>query len=212
VTTLPSLSGPVLPAKSGKARQLVILLHGLGASGQDLFGLAPELAEALPDAAFISPNAPFPFDMAPFGYQWFSLQNWSMEAMFAGVRQAAPILNAFIDEQLDKFKFSPNKLALVGFSQGTMTALHTVLRRDKPIGAIVGFSGALLSPPLLSSEIKSKPPVCLIHGSADPVVPYAALEQAEMALKANGVPVEAYTRTGLHIAAGFLQKHLHEKQ
>jgi phospholipase/carboxylesterase len=212
-----SLSGPFLPAKSGQIRHLVVLLHGLGADGNDLFGLAPELADSLPDAAFISPNAPFPCDMAPYGYQWFSLLNWSEASMLKGVQNAAPILNAFIDEQLEKHKLKPSSLAIIGFSQGTMTALHTLLRRPEPIAGIVGFSGALISPPLLASEIQNKTPVCLIHGNADPIVPFAALAQAETALKAAGVPVEAHARPGLphgidgpglDIARRFLQEQL----
>lgn len=212
--TLTALSRP---AASGHANQLVIFLHGLGADGDDLLGLSDELAETLPDAAFVSPNAPFPCDMAPFGYQWFSLQNWSEASMLEGVCIAAPILNAFIEEQKKAYGLPDNKIALVGFSQGTMMALHVALRRFQPIAGIVGFSGALIAPQNLASEIISKPPVCLIHGMMDPVVPFHAMGMAEAALRSAGVSVETHARPllphgidpeGISIAAAFLRKHL----
>src|SRR5947208_8561128 len=125
---LMSLSGPTRPpVAGGKPRQLVILLHGLGADGNDLIGLAPVLARLLPDAEFVSPNAPFPCDMAPYGYQWFSLQDRSPEAILGGVRASAPILDAFIDDLLAARGLEEKDLALVGFSQGTMMSLYVGL-------------------------------------------------------------------------------------
>ncbi len=215
--TLPSLSGPFRPAASGTAKQLVILLHGLGADGNDLFGLSDELSEALPDAAFVSPHAPFPCDMAPYGYQWFSLMSWTEESMWQGTCIAAPILNQFIDSQKKAYNLPDNKIALLGFSQGTMMSLHVALRRQQALGGVVGFSGAMVGPQYLPREIQSKPPVCLIHGMADPVVPFMAMGMAEAALKAAGVQVETHARPmlphgidaeGLNIAAAFLRKQL----
>ena len=128
-----TLSGPSFPPQSGgKPSRLVILLHGLGADGNDLIGLAPYWAPLLPDAEFLSPNAPFPCDMAPYGYQWFSVQDRSPEARLAGVRAAAPILDAFIDDELQKRGLDRGDSALVGFSQGTMMSLFVGLRRDTP--------------------------------------------------------------------------------
>ncbi|HLF58987.1 MAG TPA: prolyl oligopeptidase family serine peptidase [Alphaproteobacteria bacterium] len=194
----PMLSGPAFgPVSKGPARQLVVLLHGVGADGNDLIGLAPHLAEVLPHAAFISPNAPERYDMAPFGYQWFTLMDRRPEALDQGVRKAAPVLDAFLDAELEKFQLDDGALALVAFSQGTMTALYTALRRPKPCAAVVGYSGALLGVENLASEIKSRPPVLLIHGDQDPVVPFAALAHAAAALAANGVPVEHHARPGL---------------
>jgi phospholipase/carboxylesterase len=193
----PTLSGPVFGPLKGPARQLVVFLHGVGADGQDLIGLAPILAEVLPHAAFCSPNAPERYDMAPFGYQWFSLADRRPEALSAGVRKAAPALNAFLDAELAKFGFGDSALALIGFSQGTMTGLYTALRRPKPCAAVVGFSGALLGVETLANEIKSRPPVLLIHGEEDPVVPFAALAHACGALAAHGVAVEHASRPGL---------------
>jgi phospholipase/carboxylesterase len=195
---MPRLSGPSRPpASGGKPRRLVILLHGLGADGNDLIGLAPYWARLLPDAEFLSPNAPFPCDTAPYGYQWFSSQDRSPEAVLGGVRAAAPILDAFIDEALEERGLSSRELALVGFSQGTMMSLFVGLRRADPVAGIVGFSGRLLAPELLASELRSRPPILLVHGTEDPLVPYGSLAAAETRLKAAGVPVETVTSVGI---------------
>ena len=143
---IPALSGPSRPpALGGRPSRLVILLHGLGADGNDLIGLAPYWAPLLPTTEFLSPNAPFPCDMAPYGYQWFSAQDRSPAAVLAGVRAAAPFLDAFIDDALAERGLDDADLALVGFSQGTMMALYVGLRRSQPVAGILGFSGRLLA-------------------------------------------------------------------
>jgi phospholipase/carboxylesterase len=195
---LGTLSGPSHPpAAGGKPKRLVILLHGLGADGNDLIGLAPYWAPLLPDAEFVSPNAPFPCDMASYGYQWFSAQDRSPEAVLAEVRAAAPILDGFIDEALAGRGLDDSDTALVGFSQGTMMSLYVGLRRSRPVAGILGFSGRLLAPELLASELRSRPPVLLVHGTEDPLVPYASLKAAETALETVGVPVETLTCPGI---------------
>jgi phospholipase/carboxylesterase len=192
-----TLSGPSCPpASGGKPSRLVMLLHGLGADGNDLIGLAPYWARLLPTAEFLSPNAPFPCDMAPYGYQWYSSQDRSPEAALAGVRAAAPILDAFIDEALAVRGLEERDLALVGFSQGTVMSLYVGLRRDKPLAGIIGYSGRLLAPELLASELRARPSTLLVHGTEDPLIPYTALAEAEAALKAAGVPVETVTSRG----------------
>jgi len=175
----------------------VVLLHGIGADGADLLGLAPFVAEALPDAAFVAPDGPFPYDMAPFGRQWFSLQDRSLPAMAQGLRAAAPLVDAYLDAQLAALGLDETGLALVGFSQGTMMALHVALRRPRPCAAVVGFSGALLQPEALAGEIRARPRILLIHGDADEVVNPACLPEAEAGLAAVGVPVLAEMRHGL---------------
>ena len=193
-----TLSGPGLePASGGAAKQLVIFLHGVGADGNDLIGLAPYFQQVLPDARFISPNAPFPFDMAPYGFQWFSLQDFTEEARLAGADRAAPILNAFIDSELAKDSLSEESLALIGFSQGAMMSLHVGLRREKQLAAIISYSGLLVGKERLESEIKSKPPVLLTHGTVDPVLPFDFLAEAETGLNELGVETVVHARPGL---------------
>src|SRR5258708_27385866 len=166
-----TLSGPSFPPESGgKANRLVILLNGLGADGNDLIGLAPYWAPFLPDTEFLSPNAPFPCDMAPSGYQWMSVGDVSPEARLAGARTAASILDAFIDDELKKRDLTEAQLALVGFSQGTMMSLFVGPRRERQLARIVRVSGRLIPPPLLKSEIRSRPPVLLVHGTDDAMV------------------------------------------
>jgi phospholipase/carboxylesterase len=195
---MPALSGPSRPpASGGRPSRLVILLHGLGADGNDLIGLAPYWARLLPTAEFVSPNAPFPCDMAPYGYQWFSAQDRSPAAVLAGVRAAAPLLDAFIDDALAERALDDGDLALVGFSQGTMMSLFVGLRRAKPAAGIVGFSGRLLAPELLAGELRSHPRTLLVHGTDDPLVPYESLAAAEAALKRAEVPVDTLTCPGI---------------
>jgi phospholipase/carboxylesterase len=195
---MPALSGPSRPpASGGKPSRLVILLHGLGADGTDLIGLAPYWARLLPTVEFLSPNAPFPCDMAPYGYQWYSSQDRSPEAALAGVRAAAPILDAFIDEALAMRGLDERDLALVGFSQGTVMSLYIGLRRDRPLAGIIGYSARLLAPELLAGELRSRPQTLLVHGTEDPLIPYTALAEAEAALKTAGVPVETVTSFGI---------------
>ena len=195
---LMALSGPSRPpVAGGKPNRLVILLHGLGADGNDLIGLQQYWGRLLPDAEFVSPNAPFPCDMAGYGYQWFSVQDRTPAAMLAGVRAAAPILDAYIDEELQKRGLSESDAALVGFSQGTMMSLYVGLRRERPLAGILGFSGRLIAPELLAGELRSRPPVLLVHGTDDPLVPFESMAAAQTALKAAGVPVETLACPGI---------------
>ena len=167
------------------------MLHGVGADGADLIGLADIWGRALPEAAFVAPDAPFPCDMAPYGRQWFSLQDRDPARMAAGVATAAPQVEAFLRAELDRLGLPPSALALMGFSQGAMTSLHAGLRGGVPPAAILAYSGALLAPDTLAAEIRQKPPVLLVHGEADGVVPAWASRFAESALQEAGVPVEA---------------------
>ena len=195
---LTTLSGPEFgPAGGGEIAQLVILCHGLGANGDDLIGLAPYYAQVLPNARFISPNAPFPCDMAPFGYQWFSLQERTEEAMLEGVQLAKPILDNFIDQQLAKYSLAEEQLALIGFSQGTMVSVFTALRRKNPVAGVVGYSGRLIGKELIADEIRCRPPVVLINGDQDELVPVEFQPAAIHALKALGVEIKGHIRPGL---------------
>jgi phospholipase/carboxylesterase len=210
-----TLSGPGLPpAAGGKPKQLVVLLHGYGADGRDLLGLAPSWRGSLPNAEFLAPNAPFPCEMSPYGYQWFGFEQRTGAEILAGTRAAAAILDPFLDEALAARGLSDADLALAGFSQGAMMSLHVALRRPRPVAAVVAFSGALIGPETLAAEIRSRPPVLLVHGDADPVVPFASMGMAEQALRAAGVKVTAERRPnlphgiderGMHLAEQFLK-------
>lgn len=193
-----TLSGPSRPpASGGRPRQIVVLCHGVGADGNDLFDIAAIWAQALPDALFLSPHAPFPCDMWPSGRQWFSLQDRSPPALEAGTRLAAGILNAWLDEQLARHELPGSALGMMGFSQGAMTALFAGLRRPVPPACILGYSGRMIGADTLQAEITGRPPVLLVHGEDDPVVPVEATRAAEAALQALGVPVTAFYREGL---------------
>lgn len=195
---LAQLSGPSFgPLGGGDARQLVILLHGVGADGNDLIGLAPHWARQLPAALFLSPDGPEPYDMAPFGRQWFSLADRTPEVVSAGIAGAAPVLTRFIDQSLAQLGLDDGALALVGFSQGTMMALHVALTRARPVAALVGYSGALAGPEALGGAFRSRPPVMLIHGDIDDVVPLDRHLDAVEKLRAGDVAVTAHVRAGL---------------
>ncbi len=207
-------------APKGSARSVVIFVHGYGANGADLLGLADPLAPHLKGAAFYSPDAPEACQGNPFGFQWFPipwLDGSPEEAARAGQRQAAADLNAFIDRVLADEGLPPSALALVGFSQGTMMSLDIAPRRPAPLAAVVGFSGRLLQPETLGAETISKPPVLLIHGDADPMVPVQSLGEAADALTGAGFETYAHVckglghsinNEGLSLALGFLHEKL----
>jgi len=187
-----------LQPKSGKPQQIVILLHGVGSNGRDLISLAPYYRQALPDAVFISPDAPFAYDMAPPGYeayQWFSLQERTTEKRLEGVQMVAPIVHAFIDEALKKYNLPASKLALVGFSQGTMTSLYVGPRYKEKIAGVLGYSGVLIW------EENAKPaniiPIHLVHGDMDDVVPVSAYHDAQKRLTESGFSVTGEIERGL---------------
>jgi phospholipase/carboxylesterase len=190
------LHGPSFgPGAGGRPRQLVVLLHGVGADGRDLIELAPLLARGLPHARFVAPDGPQPCDLAPYGRQWFSLQDRRPAAMLAGIGRTAPLVDRFIDAELARCGLDDGKLALVGFSQGTMMSLHVGPRRKRPVAAILGFSGALVAAP--AAEAAGRPPVMLIHGDADDVIPIEAMFAAVSGLQAAEVPVQWVLRPGL---------------
>lgn len=192
------ITGPEVWPLSGRGpKQLVIMLHGVGADGENLIDLANSFQNVLPDAHFIAPNAPFPYENAPIGYQWFSLNDRREETLLKGMNTTMPILNEFIDQQLKRFNLLENKLILIGFSQGTMMSLHISFRRENSFAAVIGFSGSLVGDQVLAKEIKSRPPVLLIHGEEDNVVPFGLMLYSSRALKKLSIPVITYECEGL---------------
>jgi phospholipase/carboxylesterase len=196
------LDGPRLSPKSGSTQQLVVFLHGYGADGNDLIDIGRAWQQMLPNAAFVSPHAPESCGQAPVGRQWFPLTMRDPNERWLGVNKAAPTLAHFLDAELDRHKLPPSALALVGFSQGTMMALHMGLRRATAPAAIVGYSGVLVVPPDLdpekfAAEITSRPPVLLVHGDRDDLIPPQALFQATQGLAALEVPVEWHLSPGV---------------
>ena len=193
------LTGPRRAARSGKATSLVILLHGYGADGNDLIGLAEPLAPHMPDTVFRSPNAPEPCRVNPMGRQWFPipwLDGSAESEMTESFHRSARILNDHITEAMEAEGVGPGETALVGFSQGTMMSLYVALRRDEAVAGIVGFSGRLIEGEALRSDIRVRPPVLLVHGDMDEMIPVAALAEAETGLKAAGVPVTTHVSRG----------------
>jgi phospholipase/carboxylesterase len=185
------------PRTGGPPRQLVVLLHGYGSSGADMIALAPHWQEALPDALFLAPNAPQRCGLMGAGYQWWGLTGFAPSALAAGAAAAAPAVDAFIDKKLEQYGLTEADLALIGFSQGTMMALHVGLRRARTVAAVVGYSGMLTSVADLAQHDRPHPPVLLVHGSADPVVPVGALSLAESELKRLGVAVTTHVSFGV---------------
>lgn len=185
------------PLSCGKATYLVVLLHGRGADGDDMIDIALNWQPIIPKAEFLAAHAPFPCENLARGRQWFNVEDRSPDKIFAGIRATAPLLDAFLDELLAKRRLDDSRLALVGFSQGAMMALHIGLRREKQIAGVVAFSGALHGVEALAAEVHSRPPVLLVHGEDDAVVPFSSLAQAKSALEGAGVPAKAVPRPGL---------------
>ena len=196
------LDGPRIEPRSGPVRQLVVFLHGYGADGNDLIEIGRAWQGVMPNAAFVSPNAPHPCGQNPTGREWFPLTDRAQNERWRGVTSAAPVLNRFFDAELARRNLPPSALALVGFSQGTMMALHHGLRRAVPPFAIVGYSGLLAvpldaNPETFAAEVKSRPPVLLVHGDRDDLIPPQALFHASSGLAALGVPVEWHLSYGI---------------
>ncbi len=174
---------------SGETRSVVVFLHGYGANGADLLGLADPLSEHLPDTLFVAPDAPEACVGAPMGFQWFPIpwiDNSSEEESERGMMQAVDDLNAFLDALMVDEDVLPEQVVLFGFSQGTMMALHVAPRREDAVAGVVGFSGRMLSPELLADEAVVKLPILLVHGDQDDVVPPQSLPEAAQALQEAG--------------------------
>ena len=207
-------------ARSGRASSLVVFVHGYGANGADLLGVSDPLAPHLPDTVFLAPDAPEPCLGNPFGFQWFPvpwLDGSSPEAAAQGLAASAADLDAFLDARLGEEGLTDQAMALVGFSQGSMMSLHVAPRRERPVAAVVAFSGRLLEPERLEAETRVRPPVLLLHGDQDPVVPFEDMALAGDALVKAGFETYGHVMEGgghgispdgLSAALGFLKARL----
>jgi phospholipase/carboxylesterase len=199
---VPQLDGPRIAPRSGQAKNLVVFLHGYGADGNDLIELGRAWQPLLPDTAFVSPHAPHPCGQAPTGREWFPLTMRDPGERWTGAKAAAPALDAFLDAELARYGLPPSALALVGFSQGTMMALHVGLRRATAPAAIVGYSGMLVVPEeaeldAFADEIRAHPPVLLVHGDQDQLIPVQALMHAAQALSSLDIPAQWHISPGV---------------
>jgi phospholipase/carboxylesterase len=181
-----------------KPKKLMVFLHGYGASGEDLIDLAKEFKHILPDAHFVSPNAPFNLEH-PFscGFQWFSLGSYEPHIIYPQILEANRILDIFITEQLKRFNLSYQDLILVGFSQGAMMAMYNSLRNKNQNAGIIAYSGKLILPTMLGEPIGSKPKICLIHGREDDVLPFGNFLEAQKLLQEIQIPLESHALEGL---------------
>lgn len=214
------LSGPMLPPTSGrKPSQAVVLLHGYGSDGNDLIGLAPHWQDVLPDALFVSPNAPDPCDSFAGGYQWFpvSFEGDRLASRQVGVIEARPVLAEFLADLWSQTGIAPEQTVLAGFSQGAMMALHVGLSLDRPLMGIIAFSGALVPPEGFGTRPLARSPVCLVHGDMDEVVDPELSADADVALRLAGYEVHYHVSAGvahgiapdgLAFATAFIERHL----
>lgn len=215
-----TLTGPRADAKSGTTKSLVILLHGYGADGNDLFGLSGPLSEHMPDTAFRSPNAPEKSSVNPMGYQWFPipwLDGSTEEQRDAGFETSVKLLNEYLTEAMAEEGVAPAQTALIGFSQGTMMSLYVAPRRDEAVACVTGFSGRLIPGDDLSAEALVKPPVLLVHGDMDEMINVSEMSAAETELRSAGFDVSSHIEQGIGHGIGpqglglslqFMHKHL----
>jgi phospholipase/carboxylesterase len=212
------ISGPIIEPSSGNSpKQMIIFVHGYGADGNDLIGLANYFQSTLPEAIFLSPHAPEACSMNPSGYQWFDLTSTDPAVLWSKILVAADHLNEFIDSKLLEYNIAEENLALIGFSQGTMMSLHVSLRRKNTMAAVLGFSGRLIGADLLKDDLISKPSIYLIHGDQDPMVPYQESLTAEKVLKEYSIDIKTHisehtqhsiAEDGLRIGVDFLASKL----
>ena len=212
------IRGPIIEPSSGNSpKQMIIFVHGYGADGNDLIGLANYFQSTLPEVIFLSPHAPEACSMNPSGYQWFDLTSTDPAVLWSKILVAADHLNEFIDSKLLEYNIAEENLALIGFSQGTMMSLHVSLRRKNTMAAVLGYSGRLIGADLLKDDLISKPSIYLIHGDQDPMVPYQESLTAEKVLKEYSIDIKTHisehtqhsiAEDGLRIGVDFLASKL----
>ena len=207
----------ISPLSKNKPQQVIVLCHGYGGDGKDISTLAIHWQRFLPETIFLCPNAPEICSVNSQGYQWFDLSSDKEELILEKSLVAEEKLNTFIDQILNNFQLEPNKLALVGFSQGCMMSIQIALKKKKQISCLIGYSGKVINQKHLSDNIHSKPKIFLMHGANDTLVPPTHLLEAKEYLVKHGlkiktkmfkdcehrIPVE-----GVSLGLGFLKKNL----
>lgn len=189
------LKGPSFWNGNDKPEKIVVFLHGYGATGDDLLSLGRLWEPFLPRTLFLAPHAPFPCEIAASGRQWFSIEDWNPQTLLKGAKHALPFLSNFIDENLKHYQLNLTDVALVGFSQGAMMAMHYALSYHEEVAGVLAYSGALLWPP--SDLPLRRPSILLIHGDQDQVVPFEAFHEAKNILKLLDIPHQAHAIQGL---------------
>ncbi len=219
IENLPLKTLKFSPISGNNPNSIVIFLHGFGSNARDLISLAPEMAKDLPDTIFLSVDAPEACDMAPSGYQWFSLQDRDPENVLKGLKSTQPIITEYINKIKEMFQIENNKIAFVGFSQGTMTALYNALYFPDKLAAVLGYSGALYIEKDKAQKLTNLP-IMLVHGTIDEVVPFEFMTMAKTILDENGIDIKTIARPnlghsidelGLKFGIEFLKEHLYKK-
>ncbi|MFT6106398.1 MAG: phospholipase/carboxylesterase [Rickettsiales bacterium] len=186
------------PLSANKPKKLIVFLHGYGSSGEDLIALARDFCHDIPDAHFVSPNAPFDLEGSFLGgYQWFSLANRDPKIIYPQILEANNILDAFLDSQLKRFGLTDSDMILIGFSQGAMMANYSALRNPTQISGVISYSGRFILPKWLGEKMISKPKICLIHGKDDDVVPFDCFLEAKELMEKEQIPFESHALEGL---------------
>ncbi|MDP3372155.1 MAG: dienelactone hydrolase family protein [Candidatus Paracaedibacteraceae bacterium] len=212
------LTGPIFAPLSGAIRKIVVFLHGYGSNGANLIDIAEIWSKQLPDTLFIAPNAPYPCDISALGYQWFGLPDLNPFNVRQGLDSIAPTIRSYITKLATDHKLTPKDIALVGFSQGAILSFE-MLFQIPGLGGIIDYSGAFYAP-TSTEPPKDAPPVLLVHGTADTVVPYAAMLHAQAQLSLYDVTVETHTcagmghsidDAGLRVGINYLKKVLFQK-
>ena len=198
-----------------KPSKLVVLLHGVGSNSDDMIELVPYFQEFMPDANFISPNGIEPYDLAPYGHQWFSVQDRSLKGMQLELARTHLTLKRHMKAHLMALELDYNDLIVIGFSQGVMAGLYAVVTNNLPIAGFIGFGGSFI-PPAHDIKVIDKTPICLIHGEKDEVLPLDYMDKSTMLLRNYGLVVETHIipnlahsidYAGIQAAIAFIKKH-----
>ena len=211
-----SLNYEKFPDHDFEPNSLVVLLHGIGADAFDLIPLAKYWALTLKKTKFYSLHAPYTYRLAPFGKQWFDLEDRDQTRILKEIELVKPMIITFLKKKLKDYNLQYKDLILVGFSQGTMVALNLTLTMKEEVRGFLGYSGGVILTKSGKIKIISKPNICLVHGKNDEVVPKKMMETTKIILKDNKIDVDTHLienlghsidQKGLEIGQNFLVKY-----